>query len=979
MNFFKVLTILISLFLCGQTLAAKKNNAAKAKWSKLYKMIEKEIKTIRKMKDLGPKLRYRLVELQSEKLKLIREKENIKFIELAAKGKVTGPKRQYFKETLSLYQKTKRDALTIVKKFPRFRYNADIFYTLALNSRDYGMDNRTEHYLKRALSHTGPYDKIVHFIKTALAEHYYNDKKYQQAIGYYEDIVKRTRDEWLSKHYLNMSWCYLKTKEVDKAIGAMRTAFKLSHQKKYIDVKDQVLNAIGFFYVLADRFDEGVNFYLKHVNIPTEYLIKMAKKTADKGKIKKAQFILGEALQNAKKHKKPNNQLDVHLAKLEIYRNMKYYEYHFTTSQDILTLSQNSKLDKEKLFEATEKMKDMVGFLQVQISKDVNKFEATYSEERLNRIISYFDILSSIDRPRENLYRFYQGETYYSLKRFKDALPKYKTSMEITKRVLKLKKKPIIEVKGKELKQLALARQTMDALLASLEAIQQLGPKERYYYTTYSYSTHLNLWPKDPRSQVIYRKLFNIYVKKTKVKNSLKVLNKYIANYPKDQKIQRGMLIGVIDNYIKSKNITKLAAWIAKLDSGFLNFDKDYIEKATLVLVSLLFNEYQKLDSQGKKKEAIAGYAKLYKHPKYPAKVKAQSAYNIGTLYLEQKLTKLSYQWMARSLHHFEEKEILKLMPKYWTISQRMVQLQNFKVSSLLTTTLYTKFCQKDFKLKTEFFQHSIHINLVENNFKEANRLLQTANQCKIKKETQTTLAKQMMAHFMVNKKYPDYFDFFIQNKENPKLRDKLNTDLVAIYWDTVMEQKEGLKKTVTNIFSKLRSKNKGIPMMSSILDFENFSKHDVTQFAPSLTSGPKFDEKRFNTELERILSNTQTFTSRAEILIKSGEPNIVVGTYHHLITAYNKVISAIDGLTPKGMPKEYVVAFKTQMNGLTQNFKGQVNKYHQTAFSILDKNEILSIYNNHFLKTRQNVNSSYYRYPAKKLVITMDQRGERR
>ena len=65
------------------------------KWQKIMGMIQEEERTIRGLGKLGPRLQYRIVELHSEKIKLLKEKENLKFLSSSFKLRKRQPVSSY--------------------------------------------------------------------------------------------------------------------------------------------------------------------------------------------------------------------------------------------------------------------------------------------------------------------------------------------------------------------------------------------------------------------------------------------------------------------------------------------------------------------------------------------------------------------------------------------------------------------------------------------------------------------------------------------------------------------------------------------------------------------------------------------------------------------------------------------------------------------------------------------------------------------
>ncbi|MCR9204302.1 MAG: hypothetical protein NXH75_06985, partial [Halobacteriovoraceae bacterium] len=389
------IVFLFIVLLTGQTMA--KGTKMSKKWHHLNNLIEAEIKTIKtRVHGHGPRLRWRLIELDTERIKLIKEKENKTFLNAPFKQRKRLGKKAYFKESRSLYYKVRKDGLRILKKWPRFKYASEIYYTLALNSRDYGGDKETEKFLLRSLKFSIPNSPIIHAAKTSLAEYYYNSKKYKRAIRYYKDVLKNKDDEWYTKHNYNVSWCYVKVKNYNAAIEHAKESFFKSKDKSYINVKDQVLQSVGFFFVLAERVEEGADFYVEHVDKPGPYMIKMAKKTAEDRGYEKAYYVFNEALKNSISKKNLDEEVEIRLAQLDFYRNFKKFEQFWETTVALDKINKIKPLGDDFQIDAVEKIRSFVGYLQVRFTRNSKLKVEEYDEEDLSRIVSFFDVLSRI-------------------------------------------------------------------------------------------------------------------------------------------------------------------------------------------------------------------------------------------------------------------------------------------------------------------------------------------------------------------------------------------------------------------------------------------------------------------------------------------------------------------------------------------------------------------------------------------------------
>lgn len=950
------------------------------KWNKLNALLNEEVRTIRALGKLGPRLKFRLVELYSEQIKLVKEKENSVFLK-SIDSKVRRKKSTFFRKSKRLFLNTQRMGLRLIKRYPTFKHKGSLFYTLALNSRDFGGDKNTEYFLHKALNFTPAGLPKIHNIKVTLAEFYYNNKKYKKAIRYYNDTLKNTRDEWHSKHLFNSSWCHFKTKDYNKAISLIKKAYQYGGHKKYVSLRDQVLDSIGLFHIFAKRAPEGVSFYLKNVKKPVHYLVKMAKKTTSQGSFKDTRFILASALKNAAEKKQLDEQIMLRLNEMEIYRTFKKYELFYGVSLALEKINKLTPLSAENNADAVKKIKSLVGFQQLRLTKNLKVNIEKHDPEKRKRVIKYFDILASFEPHNRDEYYYLQGETSYALGLYKSAASFYRRGFEFsrTHSNLILKKEKAIRSKlfiEQEKSKMKLKRKFMDSLLAVLGK-NVLSKNDQQSLTKYTYENHLSYWPIDKRSQKLYPKLFNLYLNENKSKESLRIHELYVKNYKPDRKKQRAMLTRQIDLHIKAKNSDRLAFWINKLQGGYLSFKPDYIEKATLVLGGLLFQGFQNLEDSGKREEALKGYISLYNNEKYPLGIKGKSAARTSLIYLKLAQVEKSFNWMINSLSKFNDKKAFEEKDKMIAAAGRYSLLHDFKYSSLLSTTLLKRFCTKRFKQKDVLYSNSVYHQLLENNLKHAMINQKLGKKCGISKKKQDALALQIVSFLSKNRKYRGFFSYYKVHKENLVLEQAFTGSMIEMYWDTRYHSLLNLNVSIKKL---LRRKTKSLTLTSKlklqinqIFSFEKFEATFKTKKILSLTQGAKFNQPRFNKELESGLKELKNLTDIAAPLLKSGDPNVMLGTYVVLTKKTEKFVKKVQSFTPKAVPKDFIQGFKKAMSGLTFPLHKQANAYKAAASSIIGEHKIFSLFNTEFGQdrfVRKNIN---YRYPASYLSSPID------
>ena len=864
------------------------------RWKKLMVLIDSEIKTIKGNRYSGPELKHRLFELYSEKIKLIKEKENLNMLKADASTVQKNGKESFFKASQEQYKTAQGYALTIISQYPKYARIAEIYYALAINSRDYGTSSDTEKYLKLAISKSTGESKTMYNAKTALAEYYYNNKRYHEAVVYYTDVLKNNEDEWHGKHLYNAAWCHLKERNFKKSLELMKLSFETTKNKKYVSMKEQVFAAIGIFFVQADVPYEGIEFFELNSSPSAPHLLGLALSSMNKSNFSITDEILKAALKDTKKRKDANGEMKVRLTQLDVYRESKKDDEYFNTANSILDLHKKNKLDKDDLFMAQNKIKEVSGFMQINLIKDKSKDPVSFNKEDYKKIMRYFDILSSLDRPNKKLYRYYQGETALSTQDYQTALKYYVRSVMNSK---------IAKDPGEP------ARKSLEAMLSTMEYAKLPKAKEDEY-TIFAFKNFVIFFPQSDKSQAIYQKLFNKYFELNKIKKAVNTLMVYKHHYKGDEKIHREMLTQILDSYIKEKNTDKLAFWIAKIEKGYLNFNKDYIENSIAVLGGLLFNKYQALEKKGMIKEAMKGYESIYDSKQYPKRTKAEAAYAIAALSLEQNKAKESYKWLKKSLELYADKDLIKVTGSLFVLAKGYRLLQNFETSQEIALLTARRFCKDIYKNKEDFYQ-LINENTIIHNMTISGlvKVEEEFKKCDLSEKLISRTQTENMERLIFADKYQDVITYFKANTANPSIVKMMDKYMKYKFY----QNPEVIQKDLVSLESSLNL-SANISQYSNVKDF--VKKANEMKFI--FTEEEKFNEEKFNQELEQYFAIIGELNNEAVALSKLSGPEEVILIRNVLSKPYFSLVKVVRNFSPKGVDERYLEGFKQGMRQIT-------------------------------------------------------------
>lgn len=846
------LKIIILLFSFINSISATNGSALdvlspEERWKTLMELVNKEIQTIKGNKYSGPELKHRLFELYSEKIKLIRQKENEIFLKQAEKGTKPKSKAEAFKNSTEQFKAAEIYGLSVIKKYPDYKKINHIYYALAMNSRDFEDSLKTESFLKSAIKYSQNDKDIMYNAKVGLAEHYYNNKRYAEASNFYQEILKNTENEWYAKHLFNAGWCYLKQREFKQALNHLILSYDASQKPKIVSMKDQILNAAGLFYIQADLTVDGIRFYEKNTPNPSFYLIQMAKYSTSKNSFSLTDEILSAALKDSKKRKDIQAQVDVHQTQLDIYRENKKIDLFHDTAESLKSIYIAQKLSSDDLFATTNKIKEFAGFMQVNLVKDKIKENIDYNKNDLKFIIAFFDILTVLDRKQTNLYHYYQAETFLSIHDFKGAFRYYQKAVLFSK---------------KEKDNSEITKKALEAILATTEH-KKLTKTSEEKVTTFAIKNYLIFYPKDEKAQTFYQKLFNIYYNKKKMKSALNTLVVYEHHFKEDIKIHREMLTQILEFRIAKKQTNKIAYWVNKIDNGYLKFETDYIQKSIRILGQLLFEKYQALEKTGNIAQALKGYESIFENEKYPKQTKAESAFAISLLKIQTNDADKSFDWLKESMNLYDQKEIAKTAPSLLQLSKGYRLLQNFDKSSAVAEIMLNKFCKEDQKEKNDAFEI-----IIENQLLTAKTSINTDEffskykDCQITSEVQRRITLNSFHHAIFNNDLNMIVKIYNANQDQAEISRLFNQYLAFAIWENGPQLETVFKNS--NLDERLTKTESKFLRIKEYLQRVEALNTDV-----SIDEKSEFNEDSFNTNLEEKFVSLNNYTLEANKILK--------------------------------------------------------------------------------------------------------------
>lgn len=900
-----------------------KINLEQKRWNDINRLINEEIATIKMAKKISPTIMYRLFELKSEKLKLIKEKENKIFVKQKLKHGEKINRKNSFTQTLKNYNETNSYGESILNKFPNTKYKAAIYYTLALNSRDFAYDNKELAFLREAIKYSNGQEKVNYLARTSLAEYYYNQKDWKSAIYQYEIVLNNKDDEWFTKNLLNYGWCLLKDHKFGSAIDHLERSYKLSSDEFYVDVKEQAMTGLISFYVLGKEIDRGIKFIDTYSTEKNVSHLSLARKTSNKGYYAETERIISMLESRISNTSETELYADFRLFQFDFYN--QYHKPHKLL--EIALLLQNVNFTEYQREDAIRKVSDVVGAKQVILKKDFSKHDQEYDKTILKEIVTYFDILSKINSAEMAQYEYFKAETYYSVRTFKNALDSYKSSL--------------ISYDARPSKE-DLRHKNLDAIFSCIENINYT-PVKKAEVLEFAYKKYLSYWPADEKAQKIYPRLFAIYQVRNDFQQMQTGLDLYIRYFKNDLKIQQDLYRVQLDLLIKAENTELLAGKINKMQTGYLNFEKNEVKKSETILANILFGQYRKLNASGNSKEALAGYQKVHFTDYYPRSIKGEAAFNMGMIYTDIQDNSNALKWYEKSFNFYNEKEIIEKRPYLEKMAKRTALLHNFLNAANLEKFILEHYCNEKTK-NLENFTNAIRNDLANDYISKTTYTIKKFSKCI--DDFPISLKKEIMVHLYENKHETDLYTFIDEYNLQKEFPAEISYYYENHLWNYY--KKSNIKEKI--LIGKLRKLNtqSGKNLINALVSYHKLKK-TIRSFEKNIIEVKKSepDPNDFIARLGKRINDLKIINEKAEKIFELGNGQVSVLVYDSLTKLTQnfskEVLSYKMPIPDDSFQKQFkdeMIKISNQMNSETENLKNKGQELIEKYELLITKRE---------------------------------------
>lgn len=907
----------------------------------------------------SPDTLLRMSELNLEKARLWKEVENERYLSISPEERRKTKKADFFKTSAQFYQKANTTAEMVAKRFSNYKDIGDVYYILAFNYKELGKHKDARKYFELSAKKSKTKNQVAAKSRLALADYYFNDHKYKEAIPLYESALSKVDEAWWTKDAFNLAWSHYRLRNYDKAISLMKETHRRSSNEKYIDMRGMVERDIGIFFVDAGKMSDAISFYEGLGMNYTEQFVKIANSIISQGRFAQAESLLAQA---AKFEKDRERKIEIMLSELDLFDKYNKVAEHLKVSKELVRLHQESSLGSDQLKKLIYHIDKKAAELQKATASNIYKDVPKAQDQKSQASIAYFELSAILSPDKKTEKVFYQAETAFAAKKFSRALPLYISAFDGAKSEGNKK----------------LLSQTVEGMLSTLGS-DNLGKGVADKYYGQVYSRYLSFDSKSERANSIYVKLFNSQFSDKKITEAENTLDQFAEHFPKDYKTQEGMLAKIMEYYRKKKDYAKVKFFISKINDGDYKVSKKYSDALRSLMTKIQIEGVQQSLDKGEKAVALKGYHQIYENFESTPKAKINASYNLSALYYELGDPNQSYKWGTIAVKDMDNEEVNKFADSFLSIASGLFLRQHFGMSGDLSYRILAKLCKQKSANKIIAYKNAVFITLANGDLKKALEIRNFGKDCSIPDAAIAEVSFEILKDLSKNSRFESYEKIINELDANAKN----HPALIKPYEDLRLQYvrigdaagaQEILKKQ-NKYYNVAKTQKVEIPVEALDMMAERLITHVKDKKRQLDQIELSFPEETFNNAIKSKLKILDQLTVLVNEVQKTGSGKGIVEAYEVAISSYENFGESIRDFTPPGKGPEYIASFKKAMSDVFNPILTNAAKQRGEIRKLIYDNKILSQTNFFVLLPRMD---SFKRYITKQDSVLMERGGKR-
>ncbi|EQC48378.1 tetratricopeptide repeat protein [Bacteriovorax sp. BSW11_IV] len=906
----------------------------------LLSIIDEELREVVRLANQNsknPALMIRMAELWLEKARIVREDENMKYLQIEPARRKKINRRTFFKQSNSYFMQAQKICNNILKKFRNFPGKGDVYYILAYNAKEFQQDDKAMKYFQLAVQNSN-LDSITS-VKSylALAEIYYNKSNYERALPLYEKALakKNLRDKWWTKDSFNLAWTYFRLGQKSRAIETMEMVEKESKNSKYIDMSSQASRDLAIFYAESGSVKNAVASFSKTGGDVAKKLLSLGNYLESQAKYDTAEDIYEDALS-----KNPSTEVrnEVYIKLLSIYERFGKQDKHIAAVETLNVSFKKGELTPDQKEALDYHTKRNAAILQKQV---VSNLYATRPKERTRRAelsVRYFTVFGQMNPAKAAEASFLSAETLYAIGDYDAAIKLY----EVAKNDAEKTNNKKIAIKASQ------------GMLASLSK-EGVSKQTKDSYLAPALEAYLVTDPASKKSMDAYEKLFATYMDTKQVDKAEDVLIRFRKNIPAASVKQEAMLAEVMDYYKKAGNRDGIGKWVARIKARQFAVSPKYAKQVNLLLLTMQFEGVKQATDSGDQVKALRIYFEVYKSPESSEEAKKKAAYNMAVYFNKLSDAERSYKWMERALYHMSTKDVQQFEDSILVTSRDLFNQRRVEHSADIAQKAFDKLCSVKAKNKNLFFKNSIVMNLADKKLKEAEAMIDKGTRCGVPNANVEEMKLEYLSSLYEEKRWSKYEEIINELDRVDYLQPKVSGHFVKLY-DVYKDngrvaEANRVKNSIIRTFNNSRRKAQFPVETLDIIAIDQLERLQGT-FNSFKNMRLTFPEDVYNNLLKRKFTMLNDLTERTLKIFELRSGKGMVSAYKLLVEAYEAFGNEVRDFTPPGKNEEYVKSFKGSMESIATPILQKAASLRKEATSKIMNYTVLASDNGFFLNS---------------------------
>lgn len=418
------------------------------------------------------------------------------------------------------------------------------------------------------------------------------------------------------------------------------------------------------------------------------------------------------------------------------------------------------------------------------------------------------------------------------------------------------------------------------------------------------------------------------------------------------------MLAQVMDHYKAANNEEMIKQYVQRIKRGEFKVSKKYAKQLHLLLLTMQFDDVEKLNSTGEKKQALVGYVQIYKAPESSEEARKNAAYNIATLFYQLGDAERTYKWSVEALNLMKSEDISKFESSFLAMATDIFGKRRFTEASTLNEKILDKICTKKSKNKNSFYKNAHVIYLADGNLPAARRVVAKGWKCKVPFSMIREGRIELIKYMTFNKNWGDLKGMIEAVKKDRRIIPAIIYPMAqlaeALKESGRLEDSRTVEREMIVFYKNAKKTRADIPLEGLDAIAEIMMSDLRIEVAKLQAIKLSFPENLYNQSLKEKFSQLDKVTSSALNVLGVGSGRGIVSSYKYLVESYEGLASDVRNFTPDGKSESYLESFKKGMTDLTEPILVKAAEFRREAVKQISSSSILSFKNNYFLQDKQ-------------------------